>query len=394
MSKWNIQRKEGNGQDPWTGKPRPQKPPELEEIFRNFSRRLIALLMPMKGTANTGGRGTPEHKHMVVIIFGFIATLLFLIWLLMGLFIVGPAEKAVILRFGRYVSMVGPGPHWIPRFIESSETVNIQKVSTYSYESQMLTKDANIVSVALAIQYRVIDPKEFFYNIVAPRESLQQATASALRQVIGRTSLDSVLTLGRDQVRQEVRVELESILARYHAGLLITDVALQSAKAPEEVKEAFDDAIKAQEDEQKIENQAQAYAMQVEPTAKGQAQRLLADAQAYKQQVVLQAKGETAQYMAMLPQYQAAPTITRTRLYMDAMQSVFQHTRKVLVNIAGSNNVFYIPLDKMMNRENSSEVSASNNALSGDSKIDASNPSGANTLNLNSSNDKNNQGGY
>lgn len=335
--------------DPWTGKPKQNGgPPDLEALLRQFKKKLDAFLSNKKTTGQTEpSEKKPPFK------FGrnrIITVLLFLvaIWFLWGIFIVGPAEQAVVLRFGKYVETVGPGPHWIFRGIEDAYTVNEQRIATYSYDSEMLTKDENIVSVAVAVQYRINSARDYLFNVTKPAESLHQATASALRQVIGGTNLDQVLTSGREQIRKQVQDQTTSILAKYQTGLLITDVAIQPARAPDEVKEAFDDAIKAQEDEQRFENQAQAYAMQVVPIAQGQAQRLSAEAKAYQQQVVLHAQAETAPFLALLPEYQKAPAVTRERLYLETLQKVFADTSKVLVDTTG-NNMFYLPLDKLMN---------------------------------------------
>lgn len=314
-------------------------PPDLEEMLRKFFQQLNKSFK--KPVGNSGPANPLRHMNTAQLIAGVI----FFLWLLLGIFIVDPAEEAVVLRFGQYQTTLEPGPHWIPRLIESVYIVNEQKISNYAYESQMLTKDENIVSVALAVQYRISNARDYLFNVVNPSESLQQATASALRQVIGRTTLDEVLTKGRDRIRQEVTVALNTILTKYKAGLIVTDVAMQPARAPDEVKEAFDDAIKAQEDEQRFINQAQAYAMQVVPTAKGQAQRLLADAKGYKEQIVFAAKGDTATFLALLPEYQKAPNVTRERLYLEMMESVLTATSKVLVN-GGSNPLLYFPLDK------------------------------------------------
>lgn len=342
-----------NDHDPWTGKPKSSNsnsnPPDLEAALRDIRNKLTTLLGKKKMGSNSTPNPSSPH-NLSYFGMGLIAGVIFLLWLISGIFIIGPAEQAVILRLGQYVETVGPGPHWIPRFIETNYTVNEQKIANYSYDSEMLTKDENIVSVAVAVQYRIGNARDYLFSATHPIESLQQATASALRQIIGHTNLDKVLTTGRDQIRQEVQTQITKILARYNTGLLITDVAIQPAKAPDEVKEAFDDAIKAQEDEQRFENQAEAYAMQVEPTAKGQAQRFIADAKAYQQQVVLNAKADVARFLAILPEYAKAPSVTRDRLYIESIENVLQNTSKVLVDSHGSNNMFYLPLDKIVQK--------------------------------------------
>lgn len=342
---WNEPGDNKNDKDPWTGKSRQNGPPDLEALLRKVHKTLLQFISPK-------GKGTPPETEQKPFKLGntgitTIAVLVVLAWALWGIFIVDPAEKAVILQFGKYSETVGPGPHWIPRGIDSSYVVNEQQISNYSYSAEMLTKDQNIVSVAVAVQYRIGDARSFLFNAVNPEESLRQATASALRQVIGRTNLVQVLTSGREEIRQQVQNQLTSTLDKYQTGLLITDVAIQPAKAPDEVKEAFDDAIKAQEDEQRYENQAQAYAMQVIPTAKGQAQRLLADANGYQQQIVLKARAETAPFLALLPQYQNSPVITRERLYLGTLQTVLTNSTKIFLD-TNNNNLVYLPLDKLV----------------------------------------------
>lgn len=337
--------------DPWTGKPKSTTPPNLEEMLKKFYQKGIQQLTSKKsgGSQGNGGSAPESNFSFPGIGLGIILAALFLIWFIWGIFIINPAEQGVILRFGRYVGSVGPGPHWAPPFIEDVYRVNEQKISTYSYDAEMLTKDENIVSVAVAVQYRIKDARAYLFGVVKPQDSLQQATASALRQVIGQTNLNQVLTSGREQIRQQVQGQITKILSRYNTGLVITDVAMQPAKAPEEVKEAFDDAIKAQEDEQRYENQAQAYAMQVEPIAKGQAQRLLADAKAYQQQVVLHASADIAPYLALLPEYKKSPQVMRERMYLETLEQVLSDNNKILVDTQGSgNNMFYLPLDKLL----------------------------------------------
>ncbi|OGT16189.1 MAG: HflK protein [Gammaproteobacteria bacterium RIFCSPLOWO2_02_FULL_38_11] len=342
---WNEPGKkenENSNPDPWTGKSRrTEGPPDLDALIKNYFEFLGRFFK--KKPPHQKITIQPHFQNITYAIFAG----LFLIWLLCGLFIVGPASKAVILRFGKYIETVDSGLHWIPCFIETKYVINEQKISSYAYESQMLTKDENIVSVAVAIQYRIKDANDYLFNTVNPQESLQQATASALRQTIGHTNLDDVLTSGREKIRNQTQDLLSTIMNNYKTGLLITEVSLQPAKAPEEVKEAFDDAIKAQEDEQRIINQAESYAMQVEPIAKGQAQRLITDAKAYKQQIVLRAQGDIARFLALLPHYQKAPGTTKTRLYFDTLEAVFQNNPKIFLDIAPGNQMIYLPLDKL-----------------------------------------------
>ncbi len=324
-------------------------PADLDEVIKKFSRK-IGELLGKKPTVGGGDSKISTPKSMGLSI-GLILGVVALIWGLAGIFIVSPAEQSVILLFGKYQRTVGPGPHWVPRFVESETTVNVQKISTYSYASQMLTQDQNIVDVSVAVQYKISDTRKYLYSVVNPTASLQQATASALRQVIGNTTLDQVLTTGRAVVRDQIRVQLQKILSMYHVGLNVTDVALQPARAPEQVKAAFDDAIKAQEDEQRYKNQAEAYAMGVVPVAEGRAKRIMQEAKAYKQQVVLTAKAEVARFLAILPVYQAAPSVTRNRLYLSTIEGVLKHSNKVFVDTALGHNLLYLPLDKLISKK-------------------------------------------
>lgn len=326
--------------------PKQNGPPDLDEVLKRIRHRLNRIL-----------DGYKQYSLNSFFNVGFFIVLVVVLWALSGIFIVSPAERAVILRFGKYVDTLEPGPHWIPRFIESNYIVNVQRVTPFSYEAQMLTKDENIVSISVAVQYRIDNAKDFLFNVIDPVESLHQAVAGAMQQVIGHTKLDDVLTIGREQVRQEVSEQLIDILKQYNMGLLVTDVVLQPAKPPEAITSAFDDAVKAREDEQRYINQARAYAEQVVSIARGQAQRLLKEADAYKQQVVLQADANTARYLALLPEYQRSPDVTRERLYLDAVESVLTNSSKVLVDIKGGNNMFYVPLDKIFDQYGHKQVS-------------------------------------
>ncbi len=336
--------------DPWSGKKRQEgSPPDLDEAFKRFYGRISGLLgAKTGGSGRAPGGGSSGASNMGFLGIGLAAFVLLVIWALSGIFIVGPADQSVVLRFGRYVETLGPGPHWLPHFIEKQTTLDVQNISQYSYQAQMLTEDENIVSVSIAIQYRIGNPRNYLYNVSNSSEVIKQATASALRQVIGHTTLDDVLTVGREEARVNVEKQLKKILARYKVGITITNVAMQPAKAPEEVKAAFDDAIKAQEDEQRFINQAQAYALNVVPVAEGKASRMLAAADAYKQQVVLHANADVARFNAIESIYEKSPSITRERLYLDAMQSVLSHSSKILLDTKGGNNLLYLPLNQMV----------------------------------------------
>ena len=345
----NQQRPDDAGQSPR------DEPPDLEAVLRKIKQSFLGLFSHGKKgrqpDTQTGEQGPGGTAIVSLVLAGFV-----ILWALSGIFIVGAAENAVILRFGRYTQTLGPGMHWVPRFIESAYKINTQEIAEFPYQSEMLTKDENIVDVALVVQYRVGNPKDFLLKVDNPRQSLQEATASTLRQVIGSQTLDAVLTSQRAHIRQVVEQQLSTLMKNYQTGLVVTDVTLQPAKPPEAVTAAFNDAIKAREDEQRFISKAQAYANRVEPIAQGQAQRLLQEAGAYKSQVVLAAKGDIAGYLALLPTYEHAPIVTRERLYLDTIEKVLQHSTKVLVDVKGSNNILYLPLDKLASTASNSHV--------------------------------------
>ncbi|MEE9452708.1 MAG: FtsH protease activity modulator HflK, partial [Gammaproteobacteria bacterium] len=338
---WNEPGGDNKGKNPWDNN-KQQKPPDLDELLKKAQQKLRAIFSTKKSANGEGKKSSGGFGIGLIILIAVI------VWALSGIYIVKPAEQAVVLRFGKYVKTVDAGPHWIPRFIYSKRIVNVERIYNYAYAAEMLNMDENIVSVAVAIQYRIGDPKQFLFNVIDPVESLQQTTASSLRQVVGHTALDEVLTTGREQIRQEVSEVLNRVLDRYHTGLIITDVAMQPAQPPDPVKPAFDDAIKAQEDEQRYINEAQAYEAQVKPIAQGQARRIIEEANAYKQRVTLDSEGAAARFLEILSAYESAPTVTRDRLYLDAISNVLSNSSKIVVDVEGGNNMLYFPLDRLM----------------------------------------------
>lgn len=282
---WNEPEK---GKDPWKAK---NQPPDLEEALKRLQAQLKKVLFG-GSKKRTPKAKTPAKNSPLGFLVVAMTTAVLLLWFLSGIFIVDPAEQAVILRFGKYQETVGPGPHWIPRLISSKVVVNVDRVLNYSYSAQMLTSDENLVAVSIAVQYRIGDLQAYLFNVANPEESLQQATSSALRQVVGTTTLDQVITEGREIWGNKVQDTLAKTLGAYKTGIVIVNVTPQPARAPESVQDAFDDAIKAQEDEKRFKAQADAYAARVVPIAEGNASRIEQEAQAYSQQVVLRAKGD------------------------------------------------------------------------------------------------------
>jgi len=342
---WNSP--DGDKQDPWGRKRSQQGPPDLDELLRKLHRKLRGSGSGDAAPSNTPPPGGIAALTAVVVIVALA------VWFIAGLFIVPAAENAVVLRFGKYRDTVTPGLHWIPALIERKYSINVEKISTFSYQAEMLTGDENIVAVQIAVQYRIKTIRDYLFNVINPQESLQQSTASALRQVIANLSLNDILTAGGVQqaaLSQQIAEQLRGILAIYKTGLTITEVTLQAAKPPEAVVAAFDDAIMAREDAQRFINKAKAYQEGVEPVARGKATRLIQQAEAYKARVINQAKGDTARYTALLNVYKQAPEVTRERLYLSMLESVLSQNMKVLVDTKGNNNVLYLPLDRIIQR--------------------------------------------
>ncbi|MGC1181893.1 FtsH protease activity modulator HflK [Legionella sp.] len=338
---WNEPDK---GKDPWKNK---NQPPDLDEALKRISNKLKKILF---GSKSKPGKESPSIRSNGSLVAVMVILSAFLLWVLSGIFIVDPAEQAIILRFGKYVETVGPGPHWIPRIISSKIIVNVDRVLDYSYSAQMLTRDENLVAVSLAVQYRIGDLQQYLFNVANPEESLQQATSSALRQVVGTTTLDQIITEGREVWGNQVQENLIKTLALYKTGIVIINVSPQPARAPESVQDAFDDAIKAQEDEKRFKEQAYAYAAKVVPIAEGKASRIQQEAEAFSQQVVLRAQGEVSEFLALLPQYISAPDITAKRMYLETLQKVFTKSNKIIVD-GKSANLLYLPLDKLLQNQ-------------------------------------------
>jgi len=262
-----------------------------------------------------------------------------------------------VLRFGAHVKTWQPGLNFrLPTPIEEVYKVNVEQIRTLTHKAHMLTQDENIVDVEVAVQWRIKDPSEFLFNVNSPSSTLRQVTESAVREVIGKSKLDFVLTEGRSQIAQQQMESIQQTLDEYQIGILISTVEMQPAKPPEEVKAAFDDAIKAREDEQRIVNEAEAYRNDVIPKARGGAARLREEANGYKARVVARAEGEASRFDQLLTEYERAPAVTRQRLYLDAMESVFANTSKVLIDAEGSNSLMYLPIDRLIGNTGRSQT--------------------------------------
>ncbi len=355
----------GRDNDPWgnnnRGGQRPggrdQGPPDLDEVFNKLSQKLGGKF------GKKGGGGSSIGGGGGAIGFGVIAIIAIAVWIFAGFYTIGEAERGVVLRLGKYDRIVDPGLNWRPRFIDEYEAVNVQAIRSLRASGLMLTKDENVVTVAMDVQYRVADPYKYLYRVTNADDSLRQATDSALRAVIGDSLMDSILTSGRQQIRQSTQETLNQIIDSYDMGLVIVDVNFQSARPPEQVKDAFDDAIAAREDEERFIREAEAYKNEILPKATGRAERLKKEAQGYNERVTNEALGQVAQFEKLLPEYQAAPGVTRDRLYIDAMEEVYTNTSKVLIDSESSGNLLYLPIDKLAGQEGQTDTNVNRNLL-------------------------------
>ena len=345
----------GNNNDPWKNRGgRDQGPPDLDDVFKNLFGKF----------GKSGGNGG-SGKSLGGIGAGILIGLIVVIWIISGFYTIREAERGVVLRFGEYYQQVEPGLRWAPTFVDSVIPVDVQSIRDKSSSGSMLTEDENVVDVQMEMQYRVVDPFRWTFAVENPEMSLSQSLDSAIRYVVGHSTMDDVLTDGREVTRQRVWEELQAIIEPYNMGVSIIDMNFRDARPPEQVKDAFDDAIAAQEDEQRFIREAEAYAREIEPRARGQVNRVNEEAQAYKEQVTLEAQGEVARFEELLPQYERAPEVTRERIYLETMQQVLSATSKILVDSKSGNNMMYLPLDKIMERQQNSSTPRSRSTLEG-----------------------------
>lgn len=349
---WNEPGNNGKNNDPWKQGGRDQGPPDLDEVFRNLGKKFGGIFGGGKSSGGSSNGGASAALILVLIVAA-------LVWAFSGFYTIKESERGVVLRFGQYLDEVGPGIHWKPTFIDTVLPVDVTSVRSLRSDGFMLTQDQNLVRVTFEIQYKVSDARLYKFSVVDADSSLHQATDAALRYVIGHSIMDDVLTRGREVVRQNTRQELEGIIEPYKMGIVLVDVNFRDARPPEEVRDAFDDAIKAQEDQERFIQEAQAYAREIEPRARGQVNRVMQEAEAYKQQIVLKAQGEVARFEKLLPEYLAAPKVTRDRMYLETMEQVYSNTSKVLVDVKNGNNIMYLPLDKMLNQGSSGTAPSS-----------------------------------
>ena len=348
-----------------------QGPPDLDELWRDFNRKLGSVFGNKNGAqgprgpagGGRGGSGPQLPGFLGNIGVGILVGAAALVWLGTGFFIVQEGQQAVITQFGKYHSTVGAGINWrLPYPIQRHELVYVSQIrsldigrdnvikATGLRDSAMLTEDENIVEIKFAVQYRLSDARAYLFESRNPTEAVVQAAETAVREVVGKMKMDSALAEERDQIAPRVRELMQTILDRYHVGIEIVGINLQQGgvRPPEQVQASFDDVLKAGQERERAKNEAEAYANDVVPRATGTASRLKEEAEAYKQRIVAQAEGDAQRFKAILPEYQKAPQVTRDRMYIDTMQQIYSSVSKVVVDSKQGSNLLYLPLDKIM----------------------------------------------
>lgn len=342
---WNDSN--NDDRDPWGGRRNQQGPPDLDEVLRKMQEKLSGLF----GGGPRGNRQRPgSGGETPSVVFALGGVLLLALLVVEMFWKIDPAERGVVLRFGKYVTTLQPGPHLrFPRPIENVIRVNIDQIRAFTLDATMLTRDENIVDLQIAVQYRINNVEDYLLRIADPDESVRRGAESAIRDIIGASTFDFVIGEGRADVAAKAQALMQEMLDSYRSGIAITSVNMQSAKPPEEVKAAYDDAIKAREDEQRKINEAEAYRNEVVERAQGDAARVRLEAQAYKEQVVARAEGEARRFGELLAEYQRAPEVMRERLYLETVESVLRDTTKIVTD-GGSGNLTYLPLDRIIER--------------------------------------------
>ncbi len=339
----------GKGKDPWGGGNNNQGPPDLDEALKKFQENLSKMFGGKGGSNRGGSGGAPANPAFFLGIIG-VGVALVLVW--SAAYQVQQAERAVVLRTGKFYKIEDAGLKFKIPVIDEVFKVNVQAVRSMQLEASMLTADNNIVYIALQVQYQISDPKSYLLEVAQGEETLRHTTESALRNVVGGMTMDAVVIEQREIVANEVELLLQQNLNHFKTGININKVSLKDASPPQAVKTAFDDVIKAREDEIRLKNEAEAYSNSIIPVARGLAKRQLEEAEGYKQAVVANAEGEANRFERVLAEYQRAPEVTRKRLYMDAMQEVMENSSKVLVDVGKGDNFIYLPLDQLMNQRN------------------------------------------
>ena len=358
---WNEPGNGNNDKDPWGNRNNSNGgPPDLDEMLKKMWAQITGGGKKKGDVFNKNKSSSPFSKGGLIAILIVVSV----IYALSGFYTVNEKERAVVLRFGEYYSTEGPGLHWRPYFVDDYIKVDISSIERISLDGVMLTKDENIVIVRLGVQYRIDNPQDYLFNVTSPEDTITQAAESALREVVGNANMDDIITTGRELIKRQTLEILESTIDPYQTGLVVSEVTLEEAVPPAPVKPAFDDAIKAREDEERFVNTAKAYQNQVVPVAEGRAARTLEAAKAYEESQIAKAQGDVAKFEKLLPEYNAAPEVTRERLYIETMQRVYSSVNKVMIDVEGGNNMIYLPLDQIIQQSrtrNESSTSGSNN---------------------------------
>jgi len=342
-------------------------PPDLEELWRDFNRKLSGMMGKKGGGGNNNGGDGPRmppvdfNPKFVGGGIGLLAGLVVVVWLASGFYIVDASERGVVLQFGKLNETTEPGLRWrLPYPIQSHELVNLTGVRTVEIgyrgternkvlkEALMLTDDENIVNIQFAVQYILKDPVEYLFNNRHPEEAVVGAAETAVREIVGKSKMDFVLYEGREQIASDAARLMQEILDRYNAGILISKVTMQNAQPPEQVQAAFDDAVKAGQDRERQKNEGQAYANDVIPRARGTAARLMEESMGYRERVISTAEGDASRFRQIQTEYAKAPEVTRQRMYLETMQQIYSSTTKVMIDAKGQGNLLYLPLDKLM----------------------------------------------
>lgn len=337
---------ENQDKDPWGNK---NDAPDFDELMKKFSSILGGKKSSSNGSGgggnntNFGGFKFPSSKILMYALFGFS-----IVYASQCIYQLDASERAVILRFGKFYEEQTEGLNFRLAGIDERYIENVSLTRRYTQTNSMLTKDENIVDVTVSAQYRIANLKDFVLNVRDPEGSLRNAIESALRHVVGDNTLDQTLTVGRENIAQEVETRLQAYLDIYQTGLLVQQVNIEKTDPPAAVKNAFDDVVAAREDKERLQNEAERYALTIVPEARGQAQARIRGAEAYKEEVVAKAEGEVDRFNKLLEEYSKAPEVTRDRLYLDALQSVLSNSTKIMVDVEGGNNLLYLPLDKIM----------------------------------------------
>lgn len=347
---WNEPGNNGKDQDPWGGGGRggDQGPPDIDEVIRNLTRKFNSLFGGGSGSGSSGS-GSSGSGFSGSMLAG-LAVVVVAVWAFLGFYIVDEAERAVVLRFGKVLDeVVQPGLHWNPPIVDEVNMVNISELNTERYDrGAMLTTDENIIDITVTVQYIIEDPVDYVIAVRDPELSLDNAAESAIRHEVGSNFMDQILTTGRALMADAIQDRLQDYMNMYNTGILVSQVNVVDAQPPEPVREAFDDVIRAREDEQRAQNQAQRYSNQVIPEARGEAQRQIEQANAYKEEVIARAEGDASRFDQLLTEYEKAPQVTRQRLYIESLEDVLTASSKIMIDVESGNNMLYLPLDQLM----------------------------------------------